>query len=179
MTPAIEEMLRRAGSGATAYADAEPFPHAVVRRGGFLNVHVDFARNPKLALVRRVNALVYLNEGWRDEWGGRLELCPAVGEGPMRTVSPEFNRMVVFSTPGAAHGHPDPVKAPEGRSRLCFSAYYFTSPDLPGSPRARHGVLFTSTGGAHGPLHQARRFVPPVVVDGVKVLRRRYRRSRV
>src|SRR3954447_3501390 len=56
-----------------------PDPHLTaagyfqIERGGFLNVHIDFARNPKLSLVRRVNVLVYLNEGWQEDWGGQLE----------------------------------------------------------------------------------------------------------
>ncbi len=160
-----------------------PDPHLTaagyfdVRTGGFLNVHVDFARNPKLSLVRRVNVLVYLNEGWQEDWGGLLELRGRLDGGVVQSILPVLNRMVVFSTPGAAHGHPRPVAAPEGRSRLCFSAYYFTSPDLPDSPFERHGVLF-SEAGDEGLSGTVRRFVPPIAIDGAKAVRRRYRRSR-
>lgn len=168
----------------TGVAGLVPDPHLTaagyfdVRRGGFLNVHVDFARNPKLSLVRRVNVLVYLNDGWRPDWGGDLELWRSVDGGRVRSIAPLFNRMVVFSTPNAAHGHPEPITAPEGRSRLCFSAYYFTSPDQADSPTDRHGVLFSSRAhGAH--FAHARRFVPPVVIEGAKAVRRRYRRARV
>ena len=84
-----------------------------VRRGGFLDVHIDFARNPKLSLVRRVNVLVYLNQDWEDGWGGELELWRSLDDGPVQRIAPIFNRMVVFSTPGAAHGHP----AAGGRAR--------------------------------------------------------------
>ncbi|MPY94890.1 MAG: hypothetical protein GEV08_18065 [Acidimicrobiia bacterium] len=99
--------------------------------------------------------------------------------GKVRAIAPTFNRMVVFSTPGAAHGHPEPMTAPEGRSRLCFSSYYFTSPDLPDSPQARHGVLFSDQRRGAGLVALARRFSPPVAIEGAKALRRRYRRSRV
>src|SRR5262252_6545852 len=42
--------------------------------GGFLNVHTDFSmhhyhRNWR----RRVNVIVYLNPGWKEEWGGAIE----------------------------------------------------------------------------------------------------------
>ena len=146
-----------------------PDPHLTaagyfdVERGGFLGVHVDFARNPKLALVRRVNVLVYLNEGWREDWGGQLELWADRSGGPVQRIVPVFNRMVVFSTPDALHGHPEPISAPEGRSRLCFSAYYFTSPDQPDSPQGRNGVLFSERsdppgcGGGGGQARATRR----------------------
>ena len=101
-----------------------------------------------------------------------------VESGKVRSIPPLFNRMVVFSTPDAAHGHPEPITAPEGRSRLCFSAYYFTSPDLPDSPQGRHGVLFSGRHDGQNLVSRARRFVPPVVVEGAKSLRRGYRRAR-
>jgi hypothetical protein len=160
-----------------------PDPHLTaagyfdVRTGGFLNVHVDFARNPKLSLVRRINVLVYLNEGWQEDWGGQLELCRTIDGEPVQSIVPVFNRMVVFSTPDAAHGHPVPVKAPDRQSRLCFSAYYFTSPEQPDSPTSLNGVLFAERHGGRR-YADARRLLPPVVVDGLKAARRQYRRGR-
>ena len=47
--------------------------HQIVR-GGFLKVHSDFNRHPRLKLDRRLNLLLYLNPGWQEEWGGHLEL---------------------------------------------------------------------------------------------------------
>ncbi|MDY7104195.1 MAG: 2OG-Fe(II) oxygenase [Actinomycetota bacterium] len=157
-----------------------PDPHLTaagyfdVRTGGFLDVHIDFARNPKLSLVRRINVLVYLNEDWQDDWGGELQLCRTVDGPPVQSVVPLFNRMVIFSTPDAAHGHPTPIRAPERRSRLCFSAYYFTSPDQPDSPTSLNGVLFAERHGGRR-YADARRFVPPVVFDGIKAAKRRYK----
>ena len=146
-----------------------------VRRGGFLDVHIDFARNPKLSLVRRVNVLVYLNQDWEDGWGGELELWRSLDDGPVQRIAPIFNRMVVFSTPGAAHGHPQPVAAPAARSRVCFSAYYYTSPDQTGSPAGRHGVLFSERPAQRGLLEATRKLTPPLVVDAFKAVRRQYR----
>src|SRR5581483_11811028 len=42
--------------------------------GGFLRVHADFNIHPLLALDRRLNLLLYLNEDWDESWGGELEL---------------------------------------------------------------------------------------------------------
>src|SRR5437879_5521062 len=43
-------------------------------RGGKLNVHLDYSIHPKLGLERRVNLIVYLTPGWKQEWGGALGL---------------------------------------------------------------------------------------------------------
>lgn len=45
-----------------------------IEPGGFLKIHADFNVHPKLRLDRRVNMLIYLNRGWKEEWGGHLEL---------------------------------------------------------------------------------------------------------
>jgi hypothetical protein len=159
-----------------------PDPHLTaagyfqVKRAGFLNVHIDFARNPKLALVRRVNVLVYLNDDWEESWGGQLELWSSMDSGPVVQVGPIMNRMVIFSTPDAPHGHPKPVNAPDGRSRLCFSAYYFTSPDAADAPDDRNGVLFSEHEVQAGLRGIARKLLPPLAVDGLKAIRRHYRR---
>jgi hypothetical protein len=157
---------------AAGYFDIEP--------GGFLNVHVDFTRNPKLNLDRRVNVLVYLNPGWQASWGGQLELWRSLDDGPAAEIVPLMGRMVVFSTPGAAHGHPKPVCAPDGRSRLCFSAYYFTSPDAPDGPADSHGVLFSSRSTRTSrALRAVRSLCPPILIDGVKLGVRQLRRRSV
>ncbi len=151
-----------------------------IERGGFLDVHLDFARNPKTQLVRRVNALVYLNDDWDAAWGGQLELWRSL-EGPkVAEVVPLMNRMVVFSTPDAAHGHPQPVTAPPGRSRLCFSAFYYSSPDLADAPTTRHGVLFSEQSyQAKASATLVKRLLPPILADGVRAARRAARRRAV
>jgi hypothetical protein len=158
-----------------------PDPHLTaagyfdVEAGGFLGVHVDFTHNPKLALVRRVNVLVYLNEGWQEAWGGQLELWRTTEDGPVRSVLPVFNRMVVFSTPGAPHGHPRPITAPVGLSRQCISAYYITSPGRAAAPSARTGVVYSARPG-RGRAALARKLLPPLAVDVMKAVRRQKRR---
>ena len=159
-----------------------PDPHLTdagfidVSTGGFLDVHLDFTRNRRLSLVRRVNVLVYLNDGWQPDWGGQLELWQTIADGPVQTIVPVMNRTVVFSTPDALHGHPTPVAAPGGRHRLCFSAYYFTSPD---GDRARaHGVRFVAGRPRTSWKHRVRRLLPPALYDVLKSVRRRVRRAR-
>ncbi|HVM41423.1 MAG TPA: 2OG-Fe(II) oxygenase [Acidimicrobiia bacterium] len=144
-------------------------------RGGFLDIHIDFARNPKLRLVRRLNAILYLNDGWQRAWGGQLELRESLDGETVAEVVPVMNRMVVFSTPDAPHGHPVRVNAPDGRSRLCFSTYYFTSPEESRSRAANHGVLFSERQQVRPAWKRAlESVVPPVVIEA----RRRRKRQR-
>jgi Rps23 Pro-64 3,4-dihydroxylase Tpa1-like proline 4-hydroxylase len=93
--------------------------------GGFLAVHTDWNRSQATGLYRRLNVLVYLNEGWTDE-GGCLHL---EGVDPPQEIrfTPEFNRTVVLEASDRAwHGHPLPAQ------RWRFSAAgYFSSPEPP------------------------------------------------
>jgi hypothetical protein len=96
--------------------------------GGFLNVHTDFSmhhyhRNWR----RRVNVIVYLNPGWKEEWGGAIEFW----EKPMRRCAakyaPLLNRAVIFTTDDRSlHGFPDPLRCPEGETRKSLAFYYYT-----------------------------------------------------
>ena len=96
--------------------------------GGHLSMHADFNHHTRMDLERRVNVLIYLNDGWREEYGGQLELWD---EGMTRaevSVVPVANRCVMFSTTShSMHGNPNPVKHPEGRSRKSIALYYYTA----------------------------------------------------
>jgi hypothetical protein len=117
----------------------DPHLHAAgymkVPPGGFLALHYDFSTQEELRLDRRVNVLLYLNRDWRTEWGGQLELHPngRIDGDPHKVVEiePLFNRLVIFNTPHALHGHRRPVACPPDRARLCLSWYYYTAPPVP------------------------------------------------
>jgi len=99
-----------------------------IARGGFLKIHADFNRHPRLALDRRLNLLVYLNRDWKEEYGGHLELWTQDMSRCAVRVLPVFNRCVVFSTTDYSyHGHPDPVTCPEGRTRKSVAMYYYSN----------------------------------------------------
>lgn len=97
-------------------------------RGGHLNIHTDFSTHhdhPNWA--RRVNVLLYLNEEWHDEWGGKLELWDQDMTACRGTVTPQGNRMLVFTTSDLSyHGHPDGLTCPEDVARRSIALYYFT-----------------------------------------------------
>lgn len=104
-----------------------------IRKGGFLNIHADFTAHPhQKHWARRVNVLVYMNEDWKDEYGGHLQLWSTDAKRCVKKVLPVFNRCLIFSTdPNSFHGHPEPLTCPEGRSRKSMALYYFTLADKP------------------------------------------------
>lgn len=98
------------------------------RRGGFLNIHADFTVHPhKRNWRRRVNVLIYLNEGWEKEYGGELELWSRDMQSCVHKISPVFNRCVIFNTDeDSYHGLPEPIQCPEHMTRKSIALYYFT-----------------------------------------------------
>ena len=99
-----------------------------IKRGGVLKIHTDFNRHPFLPLDRRLNLLIYLNENWSDSFGGQLELWDQNMKKAVKKISPTFNKIVIFSTNDFSnHGHPEPLKCPEGLSRKSLALYYFSS----------------------------------------------------
>jgi hypothetical protein len=97
-------------------------------RGGFLNIHADFTVHPHHRnWQRRVNVLVYLNKGWLEEWGGKLELWDKKMKACEASVTPLFDRCVIFNTDADSyHGHPLPMECPDGTYRRSIALYYYT-----------------------------------------------------
>lgn len=116
--------------------------HQIVR-GGFLKVHADFNWHPKLRLDRRLNVLIYLNRGWKAEYGGALELWDREMTRPVKTILPVFNRTVVFSTTDVSyHGHPHPLSCPDAVTRKSVSLYYYSNGRPDGEKSRPHDTLF-------------------------------------
>ena len=96
--------------------------------GGYLNVHTDFSMHhfhPNWR--RRVNLILYLNPGWREEWGGDLELWEQNMVRCAARYSPLLNHALIFTTDERSlHGFPDPLTCPQGVSRKSLALYYYT-----------------------------------------------------
>lgn len=100
----------------------------LTRRGGHLGVHADFNIHGIMNVERRLNLLIYLNDGWQNEYAGDLELWDKSMETCVRSVSPILGRAVVFNTSlDSYHGQPKPLTCPEGRDRRSIATYYYTS----------------------------------------------------
>ncbi len=115
-------------------------------QGMELDPHVDFNLHPSTSLHRRLNMLLYLNPVWDDAWGGALELHtnpwlhPALNE--VKTVSPLFNRCVLFETSDRSfHGFRRIDLPPDERetSRRSIAVYFYTK-QRPPCPLIPHDI---------------------------------------
>ncbi|HTQ87170.1 MAG TPA: 2OG-Fe(II) oxygenase [Candidatus Solibacter sp.] len=97
-------------------------------RGGFLNVHADFTmHHHHKNWRRRINLILYLNEGWQPEWGGAIELWDRKMSRCEARVLPLLNHALIFNTDEHSfHGFPDRLACPEGVSRKSLALYYYT-----------------------------------------------------
>lgn len=104
--------------------------------GGKLAVHADYNKHPVTKLDRRLNLLIYLNEGWTEENGGWLELWDHEMKECVKRVLPVFNRTVLFSTTSQSfHGQPEPIVGPPDLWRKSLALYYFSN-GRPEEPQA-------------------------------------------
>lgn len=104
--------------------------------GGILDIHTDFNYYSRLQLYRQLNVLIYLNDDWRPEYGGELELWTSgtkTGGTRAKSIPPLFNRAVIFKTDKSSfHGHPREWSAPEPITRRSIALYYYTAQKLEG-----------------------------------------------
>lgn len=105
----------------------------LISQGGFLNIHADFTAHPRERhWARRVNLLIYLSEGWKESYGGALELWDSTATQCVTQIPPLLNRCVIFSSDATSfHGHPDPLTCPRDWSRKSIALYYFVHADRP------------------------------------------------
>jgi len=85
----------------------------VIEPGGWLQPHLDYALHPN-GLERRVNIVLYLNPEWKEEWGGRLELCNMIGE-PVKNIHPAFNTAVIWECSDISMHAVSEITGPERR----------------------------------------------------------------
>jgi len=96
--------------------------------GGYLNVHTDFSHHHyHKNWKRRINLILYLNEGWQEAWGGSIELWDAKMQHCVAKYPPYLNCAFLFNTNDVSyHGFPEALTCPEGQSRKSLAFYYYT-----------------------------------------------------
>lgn len=114
--------------------------------GDFLNIHADFNWHHKLQAYRRVNALLYVTDEWREDWQGALEFWDKEMTGPVVSALPLFNRLVVFSTgEHSNHGQRLPNACPPGKYRKVLNLYYYTARRHDGDMDEPHFTLYKTS----------------------------------
>ena len=118
------------------------------RSGQELDPHVDFNYHPTTGWHRRLNLLLYLNDEWREEWGGCLELHDdpwRPEEDRVTTVLPLLNRCVVFETSERSwHGFlaiTPPLDRPL-LSRRSLALYFYTRERPAAETAAPHATVY-------------------------------------
>lgn len=101
------------------------------QHGQELDPHVDFNYDESEELHRRLNLIVYLNQEWKTEWGGALEIHSNPRDprqNRIRSYDPLFNRCVMFETNEHSwHGFPR-IDLPDDQrhlSRKSISIYLY------------------------------------------------------
>jgi hypothetical protein len=149
-------------------ADAELKGGGIHQTGprGHLDVHVDFNYIADRGLHRRLNILVYLNEGWQPDWGGEIELWDKDVKVRHAAFLPIFNRCVVFETNEISFHGVTAVKCPEDTVRRSFAAYYYTKEPPKHWDGTSHTTIFRAR-----PNERFKRYVSMPVEHTVKALR--------
>jgi Rps23 Pro-64 3,4-dihydroxylase Tpa1-like proline 4-hydroxylase len=143
--------------------------------GGFLKIHADFNIHPFYHLDRRLNAILFLNRDWCEEYGGHFELWNQDMSACARKVLPVFNRLVVFSTTDTSyHGHPDPLRCPQGMSRKSIATYYYTNGRPAETRTSAHSTIYKlrpkrdwAAGRLGGIVRPLLRMIEPIRAMGV------------
>ena len=115
--------------------------------GRDLRPHVDFNIHPVTKLHRRVNLIVYLNEGWQPEWGGNITLHsdPRSRDDQTTAFAPAFNRCIIFETSERSWHSFDLIRLPDGekhRSRKSLSLYFYTEERPDAEVHREHTTFF-------------------------------------
>ncbi|MGA2711508.1 MAG: 2OG-Fe(II) oxygenase [Bryobacteraceae bacterium] len=116
--------------------------------GQDLDPHVDFNYDEPQKLHRRLNLIVFLNKGWKADWGGSLEIHSNPRrplENRIQSYEPLFNRAVLFETNEYSwHGFPK-IELPEEerhRSRKSLSIYLYTRERPAEETAPPHGTFY-------------------------------------
>lgn len=102
---------------------------SVMGRGHFLSPHLDNSHDMEGRRYRALNTLYYVSPGWKEEYGGSLELWPEGPKGKPVTLPSLFNRLIVIATNRSSWHSVCAIQV--DAPRACVSNYYFsrTSPE--------------------------------------------------
>ena len=137
-------------------------------KGGSLKPHCDYTISKVTGLQLRVNVLLYLNEDWKPEYNGCLDLYdskPMHGgtlreSQPAVSIEPLFNRMAIFTMSAkkdAWHGSSLEWKGLTPRRSIALN--YF---GLPQKNAVESRTIFSNE------RYRLRDFIPPIIYKLIK-----------
>lgn len=115
-------------------------------RYGKLNIHLDYEKHPLLDKQRRLNVIYYINDVWKNEWGGDTQLWDSDMKNCVVKSYPKKNTAIIFETSDLSwHGVPDKIMCPENVCRKTL-AYYYISPIDPEIYQKNNKIGVNTTG---------------------------------
>jgi len=130
----------------------------ITENNGTLAVHVDGTTQHRMDLCRRINAILFLNDRWDENWNGYHEQWDFMNKeiSPLdesqkwfcvRKIRPIKNRLIIFTTNDHSwHGHAGKLNVPDNIQRRSLITYYYTN-DRPKSDlifEEPHRALFVN-----------------------------------
>jgi len=129
MSPAFNEWLANVTNIADIFVTPDKLGTGLHQgsNGSFLDIHIDFNIHGTLDVHRRLNMLIYMNQDWKPEYGGDLEMWDAKMTKCEKKVAPLLNRCVVFETNEISYHGYSKTTLPEGVTRKSFYTYFYTN----------------------------------------------------
>lgn len=114
--------------------DYDPYLHGAglhaMPSNGRLHCHLDYEKHPFSGKERRINLIYFMNKDWDEKWGGNLELWDKDMQNKQATISPSFNRAVIFQTNDISwHGIPEVMTNPPDVMRKSIACYWVSDLD--------------------------------------------------
>ena len=122
----------------------------LLRKGGYLRIHVDGNWHDDRGVHRRLNLVLYLNGAWRPELGGARGFYDEAATKVIGEYAPSGKRLVVFETHDKSfHRHTTLIDCPDDQFRSSLILYYCTAarrPDGQVTVEQPHSALWRSKG---------------------------------
>lgn len=126
----VVEVIKEICSLAECSADASLYAGGISSMSNkqFLKPHLDNSHDQNRDKWRVLNLLYYTTPGWKEEFGGNLEVWPNGLKGKPTTIVSKFNRLVVMGTDKDSWHSVSPITVDKRRN--CVSNYYFSNTPL-------------------------------------------------
>lgn len=91
----------------------------------FLDIHIDYNLHPVKKKYRKLNFILFFNKQWEKNWGGDLELWDEKVQNCIQSISPLFNRCVIFECSDISYHGYSRITVPGDITRKSYYQYYF------------------------------------------------------